>query len=196
MGWPQLLKQLVGATEVRNRRVASLRTAGSTVAELGGTGPRGRRPGPPLRRILAGMKNPCAAVVLLGVAVGQRFTADSALGPGVAAGLALVIVAGVGASELALVFAEVGRRGIDAEYGTARRFHLANLCGGLLLMVAMVLLSTLPGVTYLAEVAFHGSFDAVSLAQVCGLIVVWCVRAHGKDEPMPVVAQPTISPKA
>ncbi|MFE2933503.1 hypothetical protein [Streptomyces sp. NPDC059278] len=106
-----------------------------------------------------------------------------------------MIVAGVGATALALVPAELGRRGIDPEYGKARRFHLANLCGGLLLMVAMVLLSTLPGVTYLAEAAFHG---AVSLAQVCGLIllVVRYVRAPGKDDPMPVVAQPTISSKA
>ncbi|MER5836913.1 hypothetical protein ABT116_40515, partial [Streptomyces sp. NPDC002130] len=32
-----------------------------------------------------------------------------------------------------------------------------------------ILLTTLPGVTYLAETAFHGSFDAVALAQICAL---------------------------
>ncbi|MGW1188300.1 hypothetical protein [Streptomyces sp. NPDC002559] len=172
MDWTQLLKQLVGAMEVCNRRVASLRTTG--------------------------IKNPCAAVVLLGVAVGQRFTADSAFGARGGGRSHLVPAAGVGATGLALVPAELGRRGTDAEYGTAGRFQLTHLCGGLLLLVAMVLLNTLPGVTYLAEAAFHGSFAAVSLAQVCGLIllVVRYVRARGKDEPMPVVAQPTISSKA
>lgn len=34
MDWKQLLKDLADAVELRNRRVASLRAAGSTVAEL------------------------------------------------------------------------------------------------------------------------------------------------------------------
>ncbi|MFF5372886.1 hypothetical protein [Streptomyces sp. NPDC013187] len=178
-------------------------------------------------------------LVLLGVAIGQRFTADGAVGPGTAVGLALVIVAGVGAPVLALLSAELGRRGVDPVYVTAHRFHLTYLCGGLLLllvggpggdhtgelltmlltgvlavtlplfalqaglqrtdpMVAMVLLTTLPGVTYLAETAFHGSFDAVALAQICALILVavWYVRVSGKDRPAPVAAQPPLATKA
>ncbi|GAA2309452.1 hypothetical protein GCM10010234_61790 [Streptomyces hawaiiensis] len=178
-------------------------------------------------------------LVLLGVAIAHRFTADSAVGPGTAAGLALVIVAGVGAPVLALLSAELGRRGVDPVYVTAHRFHLTYLCGGLLLllvggpggdhtgelltmlltgvlavtlplfalqaglqrtdpMVAMVLLTTLPGVTYLAETAFHGSFDAVALAQICALILVavWYVRVSGKDRPAPVAAQPPLATKA
>jgi drug/metabolite transporter (DMT)-like permease len=183
----------------------------------------------------------CAAavLVLLGVAIGQRFTADSAVGPGAAAGLVLVIVAGVGAPVLALLSTELGRRDVDPVYVTAHRFHLTYLCGGLLLflvggpggnwtgelltmlftgvlavtlplfalqtglqrtdpMVAMVLLTTLPGVTYLAETAFHGSFDAVALAEICALILVavWYVRASGNDEPAPVAAQPPLATKA
>lgn len=39
-------------------------------------------------------------------------------------------------------------------------------------MEAMVLLTTLPGATYLAETVFHGGFDATSLALVCCLIAV------------------------
>lgn len=178
-------------------------------------------------------------LVLLGVAIGQRFTADGAVGPGTAAGLALVVVAGVGAPLLALVSAELGRRGVDPVYVTAHRFHLTYLCGGLLLllvggpggnwtrelltmlvtgvfavtlplfalqaglqrtdpMVAMVLLTTLPGVTYLAETAFHGSFDAVALALICALILVavWYVRVSGKDKPVPVPAQQPLATKA
>ncbi|MGY5126124.1 hypothetical protein [Streptomyces nigrescens] len=45
-------------------------------------------------------------------------------------------------------------------------------------MVAMVLLTTLPGATYLAETVFHGGFDATSLALICCLIAVapWYAR--------------------
>lgn len=39
-------------------------------------------------------------------------------------------------------------------------------------MVAMVLLTTLPGTTYLAETVFHGGFNATSLALICCLITV------------------------
>lgn len=39
-------------------------------------------------------------------------------------------------------------------------------------MVAMVLLTTLPGATYLAETAFHGGFNATSLTLICCLIAV------------------------
>lgn len=56
MDWTQLLKELTAAVEVRNRRVASLRTAGSTVAELAAQALAAGAPGPPLRRILAGME--------------------------------------------------------------------------------------------------------------------------------------------
>jgi len=56
MDWTQLLKELAVAVEVRNRRVASLRTAGSTVAELAAQALAAGAPGPPLRRILAGME--------------------------------------------------------------------------------------------------------------------------------------------
>ncbi|MFD3497962.1 hypothetical protein ACFWWT_19925 [Streptomyces sp. NPDC058676] len=178
-------------------------------------------------------------LVLLGVAVGQRFTEDGAFGPGVVSGLALVVVAGVGAPVLALISAELGRQGVDPVYVTAHRFHLTYVCGGLLLllvggpgsdwtgelptmlltgvlavtlplfalqaglqrtdpMVAIVLLTTLPGITYLAETAFHGSFDAVSLAEICALILVavWYVRVSGKDKPAPVAAQPPFVSRA
>ncbi|MYS39136.1 MULTISPECIES: hypothetical protein [unclassified Streptomyces] len=56
MEWTQLLKELAVAVEVRNRRVASLRTAGSTVAELTAQALAAGAPGPQLRRILAGME--------------------------------------------------------------------------------------------------------------------------------------------
>jgi hypothetical protein len=176
----------------------------------------------------------CAAglLVCLGVAVAHRLTADAAFGPGLAAGLVLVVVAGCGAPVIALISAELGRRGIDPVYVTAHRFHLTYLLGGVLLlavggtggdrtgrlpetlltgflavtlplywlqsglqrtdpMVAMVLLTTLPGATYLAECAFHGSFDTVALALVCALIAVALgyVRASARAEPAPVAAE-------
>ncbi|WP_331718889.1 hypothetical protein OG851_43455 (plasmid) [Streptomyces sp. NBC_00161] len=56
MDWTQLLKELADAVEVRNRRVASLRTAGSHVAELAAQALAAGAPGPPLRRILATME--------------------------------------------------------------------------------------------------------------------------------------------
>lgn len=56
MDWTQLLKDLAIAVEVRNRRVASLRAAGSTVAELTAQALAAGAPGAPLRRILAGME--------------------------------------------------------------------------------------------------------------------------------------------
>ncbi|MGW0130349.1 hypothetical protein [Streptomyces sp. NPDC003299] len=167
-------------------------------------------------------------LVLLGIALARRFTEGGAFGPGLVAGLGLVLVAGVGAPVLALVSAELGRRGVDPVYVTAHRFHLTYLAGGVLLlavggaggegtgrlpgllltgvlavtlplfwlqtglqrtdpMVAMVLLTTLPGITYLAECAFHGSFDAVSLALICALVVValWYVRVSAKAAPAP-----------
>jgi drug/metabolite transporter (DMT)-like permease len=177
----------------------------------------------------------CAAglLVFLGVAVAHRLTADAAFGPGLAAGLALVVVAGCGAPVIALISTELGRRGVDPVYVTAHRFHLTYLLGGVLLlpvggpggdwagrlpetlltgvlavtlplywlqsglqrtdpMVAMVLLTTLPGATYLAECAFHGSFDTVALALICALIAVALgyVRASARAESAPVVARP------
>ncbi|MFM9372724.1 hypothetical protein [Streptomyces sp. Da 82-17] len=165
-----------------------------------------------------------AVLVLLGLGIGWSFTGgrggeDGGAGGGLAVsagtvlGLALVVVAGVGAAVLALISAELGRRGIDPVYVTAHRFHLTYLCGGALLlatggldrrwvlgppvllllgvlavtiplfllqtglqradpMVAMVLLTTLPGATYLAETVFHGGFDATSLTLICCLIAV------------------------
>lgn len=124
-----------------------------------------------------------------------------------------MVGAGTGAAVLALISAELGRRGIDPVYVTAHRFHLTYLCGGALLvatggpsrrwvaelpallllgvlaaaiplfllqaglqrtdpMVAMVLLTTLPGATYLAESVFHGGFNATSLTLICCLIAV------------------------
>ncbi|MEH0573062.1 MULTISPECIES: hypothetical protein [Streptomyces] len=56
MDWTQLLMELAVAVEVRNRRVASLRAAGSTVAELTAQALAAGAPGSPLRRILAGME--------------------------------------------------------------------------------------------------------------------------------------------
>ncbi|MGC9500935.1 hypothetical protein [Streptomyces sp. WG7] len=56
MDWTQLLKDLAIAVEVRNCRVASLRAAGSTVAELTAQALAAGAPGSPLRRILAGME--------------------------------------------------------------------------------------------------------------------------------------------
>ncbi|MEE1792603.1 hypothetical protein PUR28_17810 [Streptomyces sp. BE308] len=56
MDWTQLLKELAVAVEVRNRRVASLRTAGSTVAELAAQALAAGAPGSALRRIMAGME--------------------------------------------------------------------------------------------------------------------------------------------
>ena len=55
MGWTQLLKELADAVELRNRRVASWRTAGSAVAELAAQALAAGAPGAPLRRILATM---------------------------------------------------------------------------------------------------------------------------------------------
>ncbi|MFD3779950.1 hypothetical protein [Streptomyces sp. NPDC058612] len=56
MDWTQLLKELADAVERRNRRVASLRTAGSTVAELAAQALAAGAPDAPLRRILAAME--------------------------------------------------------------------------------------------------------------------------------------------
>lgn len=56
MDWKQLLKDLADAVELRNRRVASLRTAGSTVAELAAQALAAGAPDAPLRRILATME--------------------------------------------------------------------------------------------------------------------------------------------
>ncbi|WP_414170885.1 hypothetical protein ACMATS_37795 (plasmid) [Streptoverticillium reticulum] len=56
MEWTQLLKELADAVAVRNRKVASLRTAGSHVAELAAQALAAGAPGPPLRRILAAME--------------------------------------------------------------------------------------------------------------------------------------------
>ncbi|MQS05937.1 hypothetical protein [Streptomyces alkaliphilus] len=165
-------------------------------------------------------------LVLLGIVIAWRFTGDGAFGPGAVVGLGLALVAGVGAPVLALVSAELGRRGVDPVYVTAHRFHLTYLAGGVLLlavggpggegtgqlsgllltgvlavtlplfwlqmglqrtdpMVAMVLLTTLPGITYLAECAFHGPFDVVSFALICALVVValWYVRVSVKASP-------------
>ncbi|MFD3572217.1 hypothetical protein [Streptomyces sp. NPDC058667] len=56
MDWTQLLKELADAVEVRNSRVVALRSAGSHVAELAAQALVAGAPGPPLRRILAGME--------------------------------------------------------------------------------------------------------------------------------------------
>ncbi|MEU5161224.1 hypothetical protein AB0G74_16680 [Streptomyces sp. NPDC020875] len=56
MDWTELLKELADAVAVRNRKVASLRTAGSRVAELTAEALAAGAPGPPLRRILATME--------------------------------------------------------------------------------------------------------------------------------------------
>ncbi|MBW1603886.1 hypothetical protein JJV70_17580 [Streptomyces sp. JJ66] len=198
---------------------------GPAVLALLGLAGRGRR---------ASRQGWCAAggLVLLGIALAHRFTEGGAFGPGLVAGLGLALAAGVGAPVLALVSAELGRRGVDPVYVTAHRFHLTYLASGVLLltvggpsgdgtgrlpgllftgvlavtlplfwlqtglqrtdpMVAMVLLTTLPGITYLAECAFHGSFDAVSLALICALVVValWYVRVSAKAAPAPDAGQ-------
>lgn len=46
-------------------------------------------------------------------------------------------------------------------------------------MVGMVLLTCLPGITYLAEASFHGGFRPLTLALICALVVVaaWFTRA-------------------
>ncbi|MFB9593724.1 hypothetical protein [Streptomyces racemochromogenes] len=56
MDWTLLLKELEDAVEVRNRRVASLRTAGSHVAELAAQALAAGAPAAPLRCILATME--------------------------------------------------------------------------------------------------------------------------------------------
>ncbi|MFE5902495.1 hypothetical protein ACFQ67_34510 [Streptomyces sp. NPDC056488] len=56
MNWTQLLKDLVVAVEVRNHRVASLRAAGSTVAELAAQALAAGAPSSSLCQILAGME--------------------------------------------------------------------------------------------------------------------------------------------
>ncbi|MCF3105464.1 hypothetical protein IPZ58_28305 [Streptomyces roseoverticillatus] len=56
MEWTQLLQELADAVAVRNRRVASLRTAGSHVAELAAQALAADAPSSPLRRILAAME--------------------------------------------------------------------------------------------------------------------------------------------
>ncbi|MEU1936874.1 hypothetical protein ACH49O_29420 [Streptomyces coeruleorubidus] len=167
-----------------------------------------------------------AVLLLLGLGIAWSFTGTGGIQPsaGTALGLALVVGAGTGAAVLALISAELGRRGIDPVYVTAHRFHLTYLCGGALLvavggpsrrwvaeptdvlllgvlavavplfllqaglqradpMVAMVLLTTLPGATYLAETVFHGGFSAMSLALICCLIVVapWYARLSRRE---------------
>ncbi|AJP03906.1 hypothetical protein TU94_22990 [Streptomyces cyaneogriseus subsp. noncyanogenus] len=174
-----------------------------------------------------------AVLVLLGVGCGVRFTGSHGLsGDAAVRGLTLVLVAGAGAAVLALISAELGRRGVDPVHVTAHRFHLTYLCGaGLLVvtggtdgawttdltgtlvtgllavtlplfllqaglqrtdpMVSMVLLTTLPGATYLAETAFHGSFDPGALALICALIAVAVGYARvggGEPEAAPAAA--------
>jgi drug/metabolite transporter (DMT)-like permease len=167
-----------------------------------------------------------AVLVLLGLAIAWSFTGTGGirLSAGTALGLALLVGAGTGAAGLALISAELGRRGIDPVYVTAHRFHLTYLCSGALLvatggvsrrwvveppallllgvlavtiplfllqaglqradpMVAMVLLTTLPGATYLAETVFHGGFNATSLTLICCLIAValWSARLSRQE---------------
>ncbi|WP_052868910.1 DMT family transporter [Streptomyces niger] len=156
-----------------------------------------------------------AAVLLiaLGAAVAVSLSGGASSGQGMLLGLALVVVAGFGASALAVISGELGRRGVDPVRTTAHRFHLTYLAGAALLMVqggpgeqwaqqlpamlltglaavtaplfllqvgiqradsmiAMVLLTTVPGLTYLAETVFHGGFDELTFALIVGLIAV------------------------
>ncbi|RXS84651.1 hypothetical protein EST92_10460 [Streptomyces sp. TM32] len=189
-------------------------TVGPLAVALLGLAGVGRRP---TGRAWAG----CAALVVFGLAVAWRFTGTADLGSITGlAGIGLAVLAGTGAALLALVSADLGRRGVDPVRVTAHRFHLTYLCGGVLLaatggaghrwaaglpalvatgvlavtiplfllqrglqrtdpMVAMVLLTTLPGATYLAETAFHGGFDPATLALICCLVAAaaWYARS-------------------
>jgi hypothetical protein len=50
-------------------------------------------------------------------------------------------------------------------------------------MLAMVLLTTVPGLTYLAETAFHGGFDGLTFALVGCLVVAATWTALGTARP-------------
>ncbi|SCK09759.1 DMT family transporter [Streptomyces sp. WMMB 322] len=164
-------------------------------------------------------------LVLLGAGVAYSLTdLDGSEPAATAFGLALVVIAGVGAAGLALISAELGRREIDPVRVTAHRFHLTYLAGGALLvsqggpgddwtarlpemlatgaaavavplfllqagiqhvdsMVAMALLTTLPGATYLAETAFHGEFSGTSFGLILCLTAVaaWYAKTATKE---------------
>ncbi|GAP48274.1 hypothetical protein [Streptomyces azureus] len=165
-----------------------------------------------------------AALIVPGAAVAVSLGDGATSGNGLLLGLILVVVAGFGASALAVISAELGRRGVDPVRTTAHRFHLTYLAGGALLaveggpgprwlaelpvmlitgltavtvplfllqfgiqrtdpMLAMVLLTTVPGLTYLAETAFHGGFDGLTFALVGCLVVAATWAALGTARP-------------
>lgn len=51
-------------------------------------------------------------------------------------------------------------------------------------MVSMVLLTCLPGATYLAEASFHGGFRPLTLVLICALVVVAAWSARGGRRPV------------
>lgn len=156
------------------------------------------------------------AVVLActGGALAWRLTGAAAdLGWSTAAGLALAVVAGVGASSLALMSQALGRCGADPVRVTAHRFHLSYIGAAALLvlhgraptaagmplwlvpvvgvaavtvplfvlqvglhrappLVAMGMLTTLPGVTYLSEVLWGATADPVGIGLTALMVLL------------------------
>ncbi|MFH8570117.1 hypothetical protein [Streptomyces sp. NPDC017993] len=172
---------------------------------------RGERPTP--RAWLS-----ATALAIVGGTLAWRLTDAGSISPASVAGLALVAVAGVGASGLALVSKALGALGADPVTVTAHRFHLTYLGAGAIFlleggspyesgvppallpligvaavtiplfvlqvglqranpMVAMTILTTLPGLTYLSEAAWGGNLDAGSLALTALLVALAALSA-------------------
>ncbi|MEV4442783.1 hypothetical protein AB0K09_27975 [Streptomyces sp. NPDC049577] len=158
------------------------------------------------------------ALAAVGGALAWRLTGGDGVGRSAVAGLALVAVAGAGASGLALVSKALGELGADPVTVTAHRFHLTYLGAGALFlvqgasphdsgvalallppvgaaavtvplfvlqvglqrarpMVAMTILTTLPGLTYLSEALWGGGVDAAGLALTALLVLLAVVSA-------------------
>lgn len=135
-----------------------------------------------------------------------------------AAGIALVVVAGAGASALALISKSLGARGADPVTVTAHRFHATYLGAAALFvlrggspydsgiplpvlplvgiaavaiplfvlqvglqranpMAAMVVLTTLPGMTALSEALWSGHLDPVALALTTAMVLLATANA-------------------
>ncbi|MEV0603115.1 hypothetical protein AB0I82_28020 [Streptomyces sp. NPDC050315] len=159
-----------------------------------------------------------AGLALVGGVLAWRLTDLDQVHWPVLAGVVLAVVAGAGASGLALASKALGRLGVDPVTVTAHRFHLTYLGAGVLYLlqaatpeesgvpvgllpligatavtaplfvlqvglqradprIAMTILTTLPGVTYLSEAAWGGPLDLVGLGLTVLLVVLAAVSA-------------------
>ena len=140
-----------------------------------------------------------------------------------AAGITLVVVAGAGASALALISKSLGARGADPVTVTAHRFHATYLGAAALFvlrggspydsgiplpvlplvgiaavtlplfvlqvglqranpMAAMVVLTTLPGMTALSEALWTGHLDPLALALTTAMVLLATANATGRGK--------------